>query len=76
MKNEEMFVQTLDSKVRDYLGMERALSLARALRCHPAVLVFPDWDVKGENAAQQTTRIELQIFVAIYFYVSSPFDSD
>jgi hypothetical protein len=56
--------------------MERALSLARALRCHPAVIVFPDWDVKGENAAQQTTRIELQIFVAIYFYVSSPFDSD
>ncbi len=27
------------------LGVERAKMLARALRCHPAVLVFPGWDV-------------------------------
>jgi transcriptional regulator with XRE-family HTH domain len=27
------------------LGVERAKILARALRCHPAVLVFPGWDV-------------------------------
>lgn len=33
------------------LGIERAKSLARALRCHPAVLVFPGWDVESENAA-------------------------
>ena len=33
------------------LGLERAKVLARALRCHPAVLVFPDWDVDGESAA-------------------------
>jgi transcriptional regulator with XRE-family HTH domain len=33
------------------LGIERAKSLARALRCHPAVLVFPGWDVENENAA-------------------------
>lgn len=33
------------------LGVERAKALARALRCHPAVLVFPGWDVKGESAA-------------------------
>ncbi|MCA9412032.1 MAG: helix-turn-helix transcriptional regulator [Candidatus Omnitrophica bacterium] len=33
------------------LGVERAKTLARALKCHPAVLVFPDWDVKEESAA-------------------------
>ena len=33
------------------LGVERAKQLARVLRCHPAVLVFPGWDVKHENAA-------------------------
>lgn len=33
------------------LGVERAKILARALRCHPAVLVFPGWDVKHESAA-------------------------
>lgn len=33
------------------LGVERAKVLARALRCHPAVLVFPGWDVDEESAA-------------------------
>lgn len=33
------------------LGIERAKVLARALRCHPAVLVFPGWDVESNNAA-------------------------
>ena len=33
------------------LGVERAKQLARALKCHPAVLVFPNWDIKHENAA-------------------------
>ena len=33
------------------LGVERAKVLARALRCHPAVLVFPDWDMESEIAA-------------------------
>lgn len=33
------------------LGVERAKTLARALRCHPSVLVFPSWDVKQESAA-------------------------
>ena len=33
------------------LGVERAKVLARALRCHPAVLVFPGWDVTTESAA-------------------------
>ena len=33
------------------LGVERAKVLARALRCHPAVLVFPGWEVDGEFAA-------------------------
>lgn len=27
------------------LGVERAKTLATALRCHPAVLVFPGWQV-------------------------------
>jgi len=27
------------------LGVERAKSLARSLRCHPAVLIFPSWDI-------------------------------
>lgn len=33
------------------LGVERAKVLARALKCHPAVLVFPGWDVAKESAA-------------------------
>ncbi|HLQ24481.1 MAG TPA: helix-turn-helix transcriptional regulator [Acidiferrobacterales bacterium] len=33
------------------LGVERAKVLARALKCHPAVLVFPGWDVAGKSAA-------------------------
>ena len=32
------------------LGVERAKVLARALKCHPAVLVFPGWDAL-ESAA-------------------------
>ena len=33
------------------LGVERAKVLARALKCHPAVLVFPGWDIAAESAA-------------------------
>ena len=33
------------------LGVERAKVLARALHCHPAVLVFPGWEVPLEHAA-------------------------
>ncbi|MHB8859200.1 MAG: helix-turn-helix domain-containing protein [Thermoleophilia bacterium] len=33
------------------LGVERAKVLARALSCHPAVLVFPGWDIENEAAA-------------------------
>ena len=33
------------------LGVERAKIFARALRCHPAVLVFPGWDIAAEAAA-------------------------
>ena len=32
------------------LGVEWAKVLARALKCHPAVLVFPGWDVGDESA--------------------------
>ncbi len=33
------------------LGVERAKQLAIALKCHPAVLVFPGWDIHHGNAA-------------------------
>ena len=33
------------------LGVERAKVLARALKCHPSVLVFPGWNVNHEIAA-------------------------
>ena len=33
------------------LGVERTKVLARALKCHPAVLIFPGWDVSVESAA-------------------------
>ena len=33
------------------LGVERAKVLARALKCHPAVLVFPGWDASVDSAA-------------------------
>ncbi len=33
------------------LGVERAKVLARALRVHPAVLVFPGWEIEKESAA-------------------------
>ena len=38
-------------KDRINLGVERAKVLARALKCHPAVLVFPGWDINKESAA-------------------------
>lgn len=38
-----------NSRVR--LGIERAKVLARALKCHPAALVFPGWDIHDEAAA-------------------------
>ncbi|MEW6133224.1 MAG: helix-turn-helix transcriptional regulator [Pseudomonadota bacterium] len=33
------------------LGVERAKVLARALKCHPAMLVFPGWELPLEAAA-------------------------
>jgi transcriptional regulator with XRE-family HTH domain len=33
------------------LGVERAKILARSLKCHPAVLVFPGWETSIEHAA-------------------------
>ncbi len=33
------------------IGVERAKVLGRALKCHPAVLVFPGWEVKDQRAA-------------------------
>ena len=33
------------------LSVERAKVLARTLKCHPAVLVFPGWESAVESAA-------------------------
>lgn len=33
------------------IGVERAKTLARALKVHPAVLVFPGWNVEENEAA-------------------------
>ena len=33
------------------LGVERAKVIATALKCHPAVLVFPGWEINKETAA-------------------------
>ena len=33
------------------IGVERAKVLARALKCHPAVIVFPGWDIEQELVA-------------------------
>ena len=33
------------------LGVERAKTLARVLKCHPAVLVFPGWEAEQVHAA-------------------------
>ena len=36
---------------RIQLGVARAKVLAAALKCHPAVLVFPGWNIKKQSAA-------------------------
>lgn len=36
---------------RIHIGVERSKTLARALKCHPAVLVFPGWEIKVNSAA-------------------------
>jgi transcriptional regulator with XRE-family HTH domain len=36
------------------LGVERAKVLARALKCHPAVLVFPGWELRAEEVSRVT----------------------
>ena len=38
-------------KDRVGLSLERAKVLARTLKCHPAVLVFPGWETAVESAA-------------------------
>ena len=36
---------------RIQLGVERAKVLATALKCHPAVLVFPGWQMDKQSVA-------------------------
>ena len=44
---------TISAIARDRinLGVERTKVLARAHRCHPAVLVCPGWDIAAEVTA-------------------------
>ncbi len=39
---------------RATLGVERAKVFARALQCHPAVLVFPGWEVCPRGITRQS----------------------
>jgi transcriptional regulator with XRE-family HTH domain len=45
---------------RVQLGVERAKKLARALRVHPAVLVFADW-TRGKDSASHDHWIEEEV---------------
>lgn len=38
-------------KGRQQIGRERAIVLARVLKVHPAVILFPNYEVKYEEAA-------------------------
>ncbi|NBX92790.1 MAG: XRE family transcriptional regulator [Proteobacteria bacterium] len=33
------------------IGIERAKVIAKALKCHPAVLVFPGWELEEDSVA-------------------------
>ena len=44
-------ISALADGTRVKLGAERAKTLARALKVHPAVLLFPGWRTEGESAA-------------------------
>lgn len=35
------------------LGIEYAKTLAKVLRCHPAILVFPGWDMSRKSVASR-----------------------
>jgi len=52
--NNVPYVQATISAIendRVHLGVERAKVLARALKCHPSVLVFPGWELPKEDGA-------------------------
>ena len=47
-------ISTKNNRVQ--LGVERAKVLAQALQCHPAVLVFPGWEIKQNTAINTCLR--------------------
>jgi transcriptional regulator with XRE-family HTH domain len=58
-QNELAAASSLDQSVisameheRTAIGADRARKLARALRVHPAVIVFPDWDDDAGGASE------------------------
>jgi transcriptional regulator with XRE-family HTH domain len=40
------------------LGAERAEKLARALRVHPAVLLWPQWDIEAEARSATSSHLD------------------
>ena len=50
-------ISALENGSRQF-GRERAIVLARALQVHPAVLLFPDFDMAGFPAYQNETGYE------------------
>lgn len=44
----QSMISTIEND-RVRLGVDRAKVLPKALRCHPAVLVFPCWDVEQRS---------------------------
>lgn len=51
-------ISALENGARQF-GRERAIVLARALQVHPAVLLFPDFDMAGFPAHQNQTGHEV-----------------
>jgi hypothetical protein len=49
----EFLKNTISAIVNDgvRLGVERSKALAKALKCHPGLLVFPGWEMADEVAA-------------------------
>ena len=43
------------------LGVERAKVLAHALKCHPAVLVFPEWEMRMFEVAEDQLAFENRV---------------
>ena len=57
------------------MGVERAKVLARTLKCHPAVLVFPGWDI-NQQRPQKARRVIPDVIHLKEEYMSNPIVAD